>query len=401
VRRRGSRSNGWLVGFELSPLVVFYSAFVLAPLGLLTAYSFFEAGLLTVHPAFQLDAYGKALTDPLFYEVLWNTILIGFATAAACVAIAYPFAFLINIVVPRYRDPIIFLVLVTLFAGYLARIYAWRTLLGAQGIVNTLLIQVGVVDEPLRFLLYSRFAVTVAMLSIYLPFAIVPLSASMQNVARETIDAARDLGAGRLTTFRTVIFPLTYGGFRAAFLFTFLLAAGDYVTPSLVGGPRPDDRRGHQGSVLRCEQLAPRRGARGPHGRRRPHPVAAVDRVLRLRGPMTARLERAGAWMFILVVLGFLFLPAAVVVLFAFEPTERLSLPMTGLSLKWFQVVLTDREFRGRSATASAAVASALLATFLGTLAAFGLQHLRPAWRRGTRCSCCRRSYRASCSAWA
>ena len=106
-----------------------------------------------------------------------------------------------------------------------------------EGIVNSFLLNAGLVAEPLRFLLYSRFAVTVALLSIYLPFAIVPLSNSMQNVARDVIDASRDLGAGRLTTFRTITFPLTYQGFRAAFLFSFLLASGDYVTPSLVGGP--------------------------------------------------------------------------------------------------------------------------------------------------------------------
>ena len=222
---------------ELAPILAFYLVFFLAPLLLLVAYSFFRPGLLTVHPDFRLDAYLTALTDPLFYRVLLNTIVVGLATASVCVVIAYPFAYVMNLVVPQHRNAILFLVLVTLFAGYLARIYAWRTLLGAEGIVNTFLMNTGLVDEPLRFLLYSRFAVTVALLSIYLPFAIVPLSNAMQNVGRDVIDASRDLGAGRLTTFRTVTFPLTYQGFRAAFLFCFLLAAGDYVTPSLVGGP--------------------------------------------------------------------------------------------------------------------------------------------------------------------
>jgi spermidine/putrescine transport system permease protein len=222
---------------ELAPVLVFYVIFFLAPLLLLVAYSFFRPGLLTVYPDFRLDAYVKALTDPLFYRVLINTVMIGLATATVCVVIAYPFAYIMNLVVPRHRNAILFLVLVTLFAGYLARIYAWRTLLGAEGLVNSSLMTLGLIGEPLRFLLYSQFAVTLAMLSIYLPFSIVPLSNSMQNVGRDVIDASRDLGAGRLTTFRTITFPLTYQGFRAAFLFCFLLAAGDYVTPSLVGGP--------------------------------------------------------------------------------------------------------------------------------------------------------------------
>ena len=239
LRGRGSAAEheNRVAILELVPVLVFYVIFFLAPLLLLVAYSFFRPGLLTVYPDFRLDAYVEALTDPLFYRVLINTVIIGLATATVCAVIAYPFAYIMNLVVPRHRNAILFLVLVTLFAGYLARIYAWRTLLGAEGIVNSFLMTVGLIGEPLRFLLYSQFAVTVAMLSIYLPFAIVPLSNSMQNVGRDVIDASRDLGAGRLTTFRTITFPLTYQGFRAAFLFCFLLAAGDYVTPSLVGGP--------------------------------------------------------------------------------------------------------------------------------------------------------------------
>jgi spermidine/putrescine transport system permease protein len=243
-RRRGKRalrphvSSETRIGLlQLAPIISVYLLFFVVPLLLLVAYSFFRPGLLTIHPDFRLDAYVTALTDPLFYRVLVDTVVIGLATATVCVLLAYPFAYIANLVIPHHRNALLFLVLVTLFAGYLARIYAWRTLLGAEGVVNSLLLNTGLVSEPLRFLLYSRFAVTIALLSIYLPFAIVPLSNSMQNVGRDTIDAARDLGAGRLTTFRTVTFPLTYQGFRAAFLFCFLLVAGDYVTPSLVGGP--------------------------------------------------------------------------------------------------------------------------------------------------------------------
>ena len=222
---------------ETGPLLLFYSAFFFAPLALLVAYSFFKAKLLGVIPAFVLDSYITALTDPLFYRVLWNTVVVGLLTATTCVLLAYPFVYIMTFVFPRRRDTLLFLVLVTLFAGYLARIYAWRTLLGADGIVNTMLIALGIIGEPLRFLLYSQFAVVIAMLSIYLPFAIVPIASSMQNLSRDTIEASRDLGAGRLTALRTVTLPLTYAGFRAAFLFCFLLGAGDYVTPSMLGGP--------------------------------------------------------------------------------------------------------------------------------------------------------------------
>ena len=227
----------WILSLELGPLLLFYLAFFAAPLVLLVAYSFFKAKLLGVIPAFVLDSYITALTDKLFYQVLWNTITVGLLTATMCVLIAYPFVYIITFVFPRWRDLLLFLVLVTLFAGYLARIYAWRTLLGAEGITNSLLMGLGVISEPLHFLLYSQFAVVVAMLSIYLPFAIVPIASSMQNLGRPTVEASRDLGAGAFTAFRTVTLPITYAGFRSAFLFCFLLGAGDYVTPSMLGGP--------------------------------------------------------------------------------------------------------------------------------------------------------------------
>jgi spermidine/putrescine transport system permease protein len=226
------------VVLELGPFAVFYAVMFLVPLALLVAFSFFKAELYTATPAFQLDAYVTALSDPLFYRVLLNTIEVGLITSVVCVALAYPFVYAITFVFPRWRNAVQFMVLVTLFAGYLARIYAWRTLLGSEGLVNSTLISAGAIQEPLRFLLYSPFAIVITMLSIYLPFAIIPISSAMQNLGRDTVEAARSLGAGPFTSFRTITLPLTYPGFRSAFLFCFLLAAGDYVTPTLVGGPQ-------------------------------------------------------------------------------------------------------------------------------------------------------------------
>ena len=236
--RRADRTKRWAVLLELGPFTVLYLVVFVAPLAILVIYSFFRrARGGAVIPAFQLDAYVKVLTDPLFYRVLVNTIVIGLATAVACVVIAYAFVYVVNFLFPRWKGAVIFLVLVSLFAGYLARIYAWRTLLGLEGVINSFLVGVGIVDEPLRFLLFSQFAVVVTMLSIYLPFAVLPINAAMQNVGRELVEASRDLGAGRITAFRTVTMPMSYAGFRAALLFCFLLSAGDYVTPALVGGP--------------------------------------------------------------------------------------------------------------------------------------------------------------------
>ncbi len=126
--------------------------------------------------------------------------------------------------------------LASIFGGYLVRIYAWRTILGDEGLINTFLIWLGLIREPLRFLLFSRFAVFITLVNFLLPFGVLPLYGALQNVPRDAIEAARDLGAGPLAIFRTVLLPLTATGIKIAFAFAFVLAAGDYVTPELVGG---------------------------------------------------------------------------------------------------------------------------------------------------------------------
>ena len=126
--------------------------------------------------------------------------------------------------------------IVSIFGGYLVRIYAWFAILGNEGIINSLLKSIGVIHRPLGFLLFSQFAVVVTLVNFLLPFGVLPLYGAMQNIPPETLEAARDLGGGPVAIFRTVLLPLTATGCRIAFAFAFVLASGDYVTPTLVGG---------------------------------------------------------------------------------------------------------------------------------------------------------------------
>jgi spermidine/putrescine transport system permease protein len=156
--------------------------------------------------------------------------------ALVVVVLAYLFAYLATFTFPRYRELLLFLMLASIFGGYLVRIYAWRTILGDEGLVNSLLLWLGLIERPLRFLLFSRFAVLVTLVNFLLPFGVLPLYGAMQNVPRDALEAARDLGGGPIAVFRTVLLPLTSTGIRIAFAFAFVLSAGDYVTPELVGG---------------------------------------------------------------------------------------------------------------------------------------------------------------------
>jgi spermidine/putrescine transport system permease protein len=131
---------------------------------------------------------------------------------------------------------VLFLVVVSLFTSYLVRLYAWYTILGGNGIVNTALIHLGLVDHPLLFLLFNRTAVAIAWINVFLPYSILMLTSSMQNIRPDVLENSRDLGAGPLRTFSRVVLPLSMTGAIGAFAYTFILTSGDYITPSLLGG---------------------------------------------------------------------------------------------------------------------------------------------------------------------
>jgi spermidine/putrescine transport system permease protein len=145
---------------------------------------------------------------------------------------------------------VLYLVLVSWFMSYLVRVFAWRTILGSNGMVNSGLQALGLIDEPLSFLLFSPFAVVVTLVHIFLPFTLLLLVSALRDVKVEYLEAARDLGAGLGATFFRVLLPLTLTGVVGTFMFTFVLAAGDYVTPQLVGG-----RQGITTGVLVANQF--------------------------------------------------------------------------------------------------------------------------------------------------
>jgi spermidine/putrescine transport system permease protein len=135
------------------------------------------------------------------------------------------------------QETCLFLLLVALFSGYLVRIYAWRIILGESGILNSTLIWVGITDEPLQFLLFSRLSLIITQMGFLLPLAVLPIYSALQNLPRERLEASHDLGAGRFETLFRVVIPEIAMGTAIAFSLCMALAAGDFITPSLVGGP--------------------------------------------------------------------------------------------------------------------------------------------------------------------
>ena len=221
-------------GFLAAPAVTYMVIFFVAPSLLLFSYSFWTASSFRIVPDFVLTNYLSSIQSLLFLKVTLNALLIGLVTATISVLLSLPIAYYLTYVT---RSKVIFyLILVTWFSSYLVRIYAWRTLLGTNGLLNAALLQLGIISTPIEAFLFSPFAVGVTLVHIYLPFAVLMVISAMSEIKKELIEASRDLGTSPLGAFMRVVAPNAAQGLIGAFMLTFILAASDYVTPQMVGG---------------------------------------------------------------------------------------------------------------------------------------------------------------------
>jgi spermidine/putrescine transport system permease protein len=221
---------------QISPASIYYVAMFGVPLLLLTAYSFYSVENFDPVAVFTLDNYVQAFTGEVFRGFYLRTFRIALTVAVLVTAISFAFAFVLHYVLPHRRRLLYFLVLVSLFGGYIVRVYAWRNIMGKQGIINQTLEQLGLIDGPLTLFLNSELAVVIALVNYLIPFGVLPIYAAMQNIPGGQIEAAMDLGAGRLRAAFAVVLPLTSRGCVSAFSICFIATAAEWVTPQLLGG---------------------------------------------------------------------------------------------------------------------------------------------------------------------
>jgi spermidine/putrescine transport system permease protein len=218
----------------LTPAFSVVVGILLVPLTLLFVISFWSVQSFKLQPDLSLAAWQRFFVN--YGGLTVYSLAIGLATALICLVVGMAFAYAVRFKAGRHGDVLVLATLVTLFGGYLVKIYAWKSILGADGIFNQALMRLDIIDQPTPWLLYNRGAVIVALVNFLLPFAILPLYASLRNVSLASIEAARDLGASPMQTFWRVVLPQCRAGLLSAFAFIFLLAAGDYVTPMFLGG---------------------------------------------------------------------------------------------------------------------------------------------------------------------
>jgi len=193
--------------------------------------------LSLLDPAPTLRHYLEVVTNPTYLHVLGITFETAALVTLLCLALGYPLAYVMATVPGRLAGVLIILVIVPFWISVLVRTYAWMVMLGRGGLLNTLLLRLGVVEEPLR-LMHSFVGVLVGMTHVLLPFAVLPMYSVMKNIDRDLLRAAENLGANRWQAFRRVFFPLSLLGVVSAAALVFVSALGFFITPALLGGPR-------------------------------------------------------------------------------------------------------------------------------------------------------------------
>ncbi|KQV27126.1 ABC transporter permease [Rhizobium sp. Root1203] len=222
-------------GFGLASLpLAFLIIFFLVPVALLFVTSFWAARSFVIEHVWNIDNYARILLAEGFWQATWVGMKNGFYTAAFSVLLSFPVAY--YLVYKTKSNLILYLVLLSWFSSYLVRVYAWRTILGTNGVINSFLMGTGIIKQPLEVILFSPLASVITLVHVMLPFALLILVSSLRDVRQEYLEAARDLGATGLAVLTKVILPMTHKGIVGSFMFTFILAAGDYITPQLLGG---------------------------------------------------------------------------------------------------------------------------------------------------------------------
>jgi len=232
---RSEALRGYLL---LSPTLVIMIIALGAPVLFLFAVSFWTQHLLDFTPGFVFDNYIEFAEKGNYQRLLWRSIKIsGFVTILS-ILLAYPMAYFIAFRVTKSKLIWIILITVPFWTSYLLRVFAWKVILGYNGVINSGLMELGLIDSPLEFILYSPFAVVVTLAHAWAAFAILPIYLSLEKIDRSLLEAATDLGDTPAQRFFRITLPLSMAGVVAAALLVFIPTVADYITPALVGGPR-------------------------------------------------------------------------------------------------------------------------------------------------------------------
>jgi ABC-type spermidine/putrescine transport system permease subunit I len=229
---RSADKREWLGRVALAaPAAILLLAGLFLPICWLFVQSFIGPG------GFTLEHYGIIFERPAYVGFLWTSVEVSFLTTGICTLLAYPICYAMVVLPQRFASVLMLCVVVSFFASYLVRTYSWLLLLQRRGIINSFLMNNGLVDEPLR-MVYNLTGTLIGMVHILLPLMVMPLYASMKAVDRQLVSASMGLGASPARAFRDVFLPLSLPGLMSGAVLVFILSLGFYLTPAILGGGR-------------------------------------------------------------------------------------------------------------------------------------------------------------------
>ena len=231
VRRR---RLGAVLG--VAPAASWLTLFFVIPMLLMLAYSFWKVERMKIVRGFTLQNYYEALTNPLLAQSFLLSLRMAVVTVVVTAAIAYPFAYFLAKRAGRFKLVAMLLVIIPYWTSFILRTYAWKLLLGNQGILNSTLQYLGLRSEPITALLYSPTAIAIGLIYVFLPLMVLPLFNSLDGIKDSLLEAAADLGARPWRAFLEVTLPLSLPGLSVGSVFVFIFSLGEFVIPRLLGG---------------------------------------------------------------------------------------------------------------------------------------------------------------------
>lgn len=229
----GERRQGLAL---ISPTLLYSLLLLAAPLVMVVTFSFWTQNYLELDTTLTLDNYREAWSKPIYRTLLLRSLKISLIVTVVTVTLAFPIAYYLSFHVKHRKALWLFLITVPFWTSYLLRVFLWKVILGYNGVLNTALTGMGIIDQPLTFLLYNANAVVLTLAHAWAPFAILPIFVALEKIDRSLLEAAEDLGDGPVRRFFRITLPLAMPGVVASTLIVLIPTIGDFITPKLVGG---------------------------------------------------------------------------------------------------------------------------------------------------------------------
>ena len=220
----------------ISPPLLYALLMLAAPLAMVVTFSFWSQNYLDLDTTITLKNYRDAWTKPIYRVLIMRSLNISIMVTIVTVLLAFPMAYFLSFRVKRHKALWLFLITIPFWTSYLLRVFLWKVILGYNGVLNSALMGLGIIDEPMTFILYNVNAVVITLAHAWAPFAILPIFVELERIDRSLLEAAEDLGDGPVRRFFRVTLPLAMPGVMAATLIVLIPTVGDFITPKLVGG---------------------------------------------------------------------------------------------------------------------------------------------------------------------